>query len=607
MGILINMNGNTLILSLIIVITVIFGLYFLSKMIHADLHKKHQSNFKKHSEWHKEFTEMKFDPPQPTPYDPSEPEEMPETDIIGSRKNNRIIPRQTRQVGQIVPRNLGPINSQSMSQQKQSIAGYSSRFTPTYAKDDKSKKQDDELPVQDRSLAIPVNSREVTSNLRKIKPNGFSNGLVNVINAFFNDGSKKIQKGGYKCNDLKNCEFTIDGTFRTVEECNRSCSKPPPTTTNPNMPGKTDGPDVPKPVTAKCDCPAGPAGPPGPPGPPGPAGPKGNKGDRGEEGERGRDGRDGLPGPRGERGLPGAPGVPGRSGSQGPQGDVGAQGQMGRQGPTGQQGPRGEPGQSVRVRGVVPNANSLNQLDTNSSRKNEGFTTSNDPIIPGDMVITANDGNGYIWSGKNWNSVGSIRGPPGPQGIPGPRGPPGPLCNTNNVKPDNSEADREAAEKAAAEKAAADKAAAEAAAKAAADKAAADKAAADKAAADKAAAEKAAAEATAKKKAAEEAAAKKSADAAAKKAAAEKAAADKAAADAAAKKKAAEEAVAKKAAEEAAAKKAAAEAAAKKAAEEAARIKQACIDKGFISCEDRNTQLTDTIWNKIKSFFGITN
>lgn len=92
-------------------------------------------------------------------------------------------------------------------------------------------------------------------------------------------------------------------------------------------------------------------------------------------------------------------------GPQGPQGEQGPQGLTGATGPQGPQGPAGADGTSVALRGSVP---TVGDLPT-------GATI-------GDLYVVLADGNGYVWSGTTWDSVGPIRGPQGETGPAGPQG-----------------------------------------------------------------------------------------------------------------------------------------------------------------------------------------
>ena len=84
---------------------------------------------------------------------------------------------------------------------------------------------------------------------------------------------------------------------------------------------------------------------------------------------------------------------PGPSGPQGPKGEPGPQDPRGEAGP---QGPQGPAGTGVRIVGSLPDAN---QLPQNYSGE------------IGDMYIISSNGEGYVWDGQTWVSVGQIRGP----------------------------------------------------------------------------------------------------------------------------------------------------------------------------------------------------
>ena len=173
-------------------------------------------------------------------------------------------------------------------------------------------------------------------------------------------------------------------------------------------------------------------GPPGPEGPPGP---------QGEQGPQGPAGADGEPGPKGDPGEPGAPGADGQDGDDGrsayqiardhgyggteaqwlatlvgPQGPEGPAGQDGAQGPQGDpgqdgapgpKGDQGDPGTGVTILGSLPTPDDLP-------------ATGN----PGDAYLITGDL--YVWTGTDWQNVGTIQGPQGPQGEPGQDGLEGP-------------------------------------------------------------------------------------------------------------------------------------------------------------------------------------
>jgi len=95
-------------------------------------------------------------------------------------------------------------------------------------------------------------------------------------------------------------------------------------------------------------------------------------------------------------------------GQKGEKGDRGTQGDQGIQGI---QGVRGQDGTSIRLVGV--HADDSDLPDSGNA--------------VGDMRITADTGDGWVWNGSIWVNVGQLRGPPGPQGDQGPaNGPPGP-------------------------------------------------------------------------------------------------------------------------------------------------------------------------------------
>jgi hypothetical protein len=106
----------------------------------------------------------------------------------------------------------------------------------------------------------------------------------------------------------------------------------------------------------------------------------------------------------------GSSGTVGPTGPQGATGPTGQQGPAGTVGPTGPIGPQGIPGQDgagVTIVGSVANAAALPPSYSGSI---------------GDMFIAQNTGNGHVWDGTQWNNVGQIQGPAGPQGIAGQTG-----------------------------------------------------------------------------------------------------------------------------------------------------------------------------------------
>lgn len=112
----------------------------------------------------------------------------------------------------------------------------------------------------------------------------------------------------------------------------------------------------------------------------------------------------GIPGPTGPQGPAGVPGPPGGTGPQGPVGPPGPPGAdstvPGPQGPAGEQGPAGS--------GVTI----LGSLDSEQELPSSGN--------PGDAYLIGGDL--WVWTGSEWQNVGSIQGPVGP---PGEQGPPG--------------------------------------------------------------------------------------------------------------------------------------------------------------------------------------
>jgi hypothetical protein len=109
-----------------------------------------------------------------------------------------------------------------------------------------------------------------------------------------------------------------------------------------------------------------------------------------------------------QSGEAGPPGPKGDTGDQGPKGDQGDQGPQGIQGVPGE---NGEDGSGVTIVGSVPSANNL------PSNYNGDI---------GDMFITDDNGQGYVWDGNDWIQIGQIQGPEGPQGPQGIQGEQGP-------------------------------------------------------------------------------------------------------------------------------------------------------------------------------------
>ncbi|MCT1804379.1 collagen-like protein [Corynebacterium sanguinis] len=92
-------------------------------------------------------------------------------------------------------------------------------------------------------------------------------------------------------------------------------------------------------------------------------------------------------------------GIPGPEGPRGPQG---------LKGDTGPQGPEGPAGTGFTLRGTVATAAAL-PADAS----------------PGDAYLIDADQTVAVWSGTEWENVGSIQGPQGPEGAQGPQGPEG--------------------------------------------------------------------------------------------------------------------------------------------------------------------------------------
>lgn len=104
----------------------------------------------------------------------------------------------------------------------------------------------------------------------------------------------------------------------------------------------------------------------------------------------------------------------GPQGATGPRGTDGGIGPQGEQGATGEQ---GDPGTSITVKGTVDN---VGDLPTTGNSINDLW------------VVTNPNGDGYVYVGgfppgdiQNWDNIGQIRGPEGPQGSTGPVGPEG--------------------------------------------------------------------------------------------------------------------------------------------------------------------------------------
>jgi len=154
----------------------------------------------------------------------------------------------------------------------------------------------------------------------------------------------------------------------------------------------------------------------------------GVNGEKGEQGEKGEPGESGAAGPaggqkgdKGDRGDPGSTGKEGPSGPSGPRGEKGEKGDSGPQGqagPQGPQGPAGKDGTSITAKGTTSTMP--------PSGKQGDFW-----VYEGETNATYTKGNGYIYDGSKWVSIGQIQGngtgsgPTGPQGPAGPQGPKG--------------------------------------------------------------------------------------------------------------------------------------------------------------------------------------
>ena len=104
----------------------------------------------------------------------------------------------------------------------------------------------------------------------------------------------------------------------------------------------------------------------------------------------------------------------------------GPQGEQGQEGPQGPQGDPGQDGTGVSIVGTLPSPNDLPN-------------PYNGDI--GDMYIIQESGEGYVWDGTLWNSVGQIQGPAGPQGPQGNQGPQGPEGPVGSVGPQGPQGD----------------------------------------------------------------------------------------------------------------------------------------------------------------------
>jgi microcystin-dependent protein len=111
-----------------------------------------------------------------------------------------------------------------------------------------------------------------------------------------------------------------------------------------------------------------------------------------------------LTGPTGPQGLQGIQGIQGVKGDKGDKGDTGATGPQGT---------------SINFVGSVANVASLP-------------STGN---LINDAYVVESDGDLYVWDGSQWDNVGQITGPEGPQGIQGEVGPQGPQGIQGEVGP----------------------------------------------------------------------------------------------------------------------------------------------------------------------------
>ena len=144
-------------------------------------------------------------------------------------------------------------------------------------------------------------------------------------------------------------------------------------------------------------------------------------------------GNAGPQGPQGETGDTGPQGPTGDTGPKGDKGDKGEQGPAGPQGPQGEQGEKGDPGTSFTIKG---------RLDTLTE-----LTTAHPTGTAGDAyaVGTAEDNSVYLWSVDmaQWQDIGPMQGPPGPQGVAGAGVPTGGAAGQMLAKKSGSDYDTE--------------------------------------------------------------------------------------------------------------------------------------------------------------------
>lgn len=131
---------------------------------------------------------------------------------------------------------------------------------------------------------------------------------------------------------------------------------------------------------------------------------------RGPAGVQGPQGPAGAKGDTGERGAQGVQGAVGPQGPVGPKGDAGAKGERGDTGPQGPAGPKGDQGEAGT--GLVPKGEKPAVGDLPPT----GNTV-------GDLWIV--QGEGWVWDGTTWISIGDIKGPKGDTGAKGDTGPKG--------------------------------------------------------------------------------------------------------------------------------------------------------------------------------------
>lgn len=144
----------------------------------------------------------------------------------------------------------------------------------------------------------------------------------------------------------------------------------------------------------------------------GPQGANGATGLIGPTGLTGSHGSTGLAGPTGVTGVTGPVGATGLTGSRGAtgvQGATGVTGPVGATGVTGNTGATGAQGLSINFKGAV---NTVGDLPSSGNVRNDAY-------------VVLSNGDLYVWDGTEWDDVGPIVGPTGPQGPTGVAGPTG--------------------------------------------------------------------------------------------------------------------------------------------------------------------------------------